>query len=289
MRVTVVDSFSEDGSVELLRDLIVKKSWGGWVSLVTLDQNEGFAGGNNRGIAHAAQWTRPPRYTLLLNPDTKVRQGAVSCLSRFLDEHPDAGIVGSRLEWESGEGQHAGRRFPGILSEFEGSLRFGPISRLLSNYAVAPPDPEKATPVDWVVGAAMMIRQEVLEQVGLLDEEYFLYFEEVDFCFQARRAGWQTWYIPGSRVIHYVGASSGVTSTEKHGRCPSYWFESRRRYFLKNYGRATLWAANLAALVGLSLHSARGWFRRTPGNDHEGFLADFVRFNFFHSRAVSNQ
>jgi len=113
------------------------------------------------------------------------------------------------------------------------------ITRLLADRSVHLPIPDQATEVDWVAGASILVRREVFDAIGLIDEGYFLYFEEVDFLLRAKRAGFRTFYVPTSRVIHHMGASTGVTDEKQPPRrLPSYWFDSRRRYFLKNHGMA---------------------------------------------------
>lgn len=284
--VTLVDSFSQDDSVRQLEDEIQAQSWQSWVSMMRLPSNRGFAAANNQAIKAAKKWQSPPEYTLLLNPDTKVRSGAIGSLLRVLKQQPQVGIVGSRLEWENGKGQRAARRFPSIASELESTLQLGIATRLLRGSVVAPEEPAGTAETDWVVGASMMIRNSIFDDIGYLDEDYFLYFEEVDFCFRAWKAGWRIWFVPESRVIHYVGSSTGVTSSESRARCPAYWFESRRRYFLKNQGRLTLIAANIASLMGLSWSSFRDKVSNTSRIKHERFLYDFIRYNFLSFRRV---
>jgi GT2 family glycosyltransferase len=143
--------------------------------------------------------------------------------------------------------------------------------------------PEK---VDWVSGASFIVRREVFEWVGLMDERYFLYFEEVDFCFAAQRAGWECWYIPGSRVMHIAGAATGVTvRTDKPRRVPAYWFESRRRFYTKNYGTVHAAAADLAYIVGHATWRVRRRLQNKPDTDPESFLQDFVKHSSLSPKA----
>jgi N-acetylglucosaminyl-diphospho-decaprenol L-rhamnosyltransferase len=127
----------------------------------------------------------------------------------------------------------------------------------------------------------MIVRREVFEAIGLLDEGYFLYFEEVDFCLRARRAGWPCWYEPSSRVVHLVGQSTGVTNAATARlRRPGYWFRARRRYFLKNHGPLATLAADLAWASSYAAYLARAAIQRKPVLDPEKLLRDFVRHNF---------
>src|SRR5204863_2390861 len=118
-------------------------------------------------------------------------------------------------------------------------------------WVVAPPVRTETFPTDWVAGASMIVRKAVFDAIGLMDDEYFMYFEEVDFCLRARRAGWPCWYVPASRVVHLVGQTSGVTDTRQvTKRRPKYWFDSRRRYFLVNHGAVKTALADLVWTAG---------------------------------------
>jgi N-acetylglucosaminyl-diphospho-decaprenol L-rhamnosyltransferase len=280
-RAIVTDNASDDDSVQRIGAAIRAHGWEGWTSLRPLEQNGGFASGNNAAIRPALQESDPPRYVLLLNPDTIVRPGALEVLVDFMDTHPDVGLAGSRLEEPDGTPQRSAFRFPSILGELEGGLRLGPVSRLLADWVTAPPVPEGQCPVDWVAGASLIIRREVFASIGLLDERYFMYFEEVDFCLRARRAGWPCWYVPESRVVHLVGQSSGVTDRRAiRRRLPAYWFHSRRHYFLANHGRAKTFLANLAWTGAFATYRVRQILQRKPDRDPERMLRDFIRHNF---------
>jgi GT2 family glycosyltransferase len=227
----------------------------------------------------------PPEYVLLLNPDTVVRPEALKHLLEFLDTHPTAGIAGSRLEDPDGTPQRSAFRFHTVLSELEHGLRLGFVSRLLSRHIVAPPVPTGNAQADWVAGASMMIRKSVFDKIGLMDEAYFMYFEEVDFCLRARRAGFTCWYVPASRVVHLVGQASGVTDSQRSARRrPRYWFASRRRYFRKNLGFVKTLLADLCWAGGFALFRIRQAIQRKPGNDPKFLLWDFVRYNLFPTR-----
>jgi hypothetical protein len=246
-----------------------------------LDRNGGFAYGNNAGIRPALQSSDPPDYVLLLNPDTLIRPGALQALVEFLDSHPSVGIAGSRLEHPNETPQRSAFRFHSIWSELESGLRLGFVSKLLRRKIVAPPVPQQTCPTDWVAGASMMIRRAVFDQIGLMDEAYFMYFEEVDFCLRAKRAGWPCWYVPLSRVVHLVGQSSGVTDIKQaRKRRPAYWFQSRKRFFVANFGPARAFLANIAWAFGYATYRVRRAIQRKPDTDPSHLLRDFVRNNF---------
>ncbi len=281
VRVVVTDNLSGDDSVTRLHEAVAAHGWGGWCEVRPLPKNGGFAYGNNEGIRDSLRLPEL-RYVLLLNPDTIVRPGAVSELLAFMDEHPEVGIAGSRLEDPDGTPQRSAFRFASAWSELEEGLRLGVASRLLARHVVAPPVSDVPCPTDWVAGASMMIRREVFDAVGLLDEGYFMYYEEVDFCLRAKRAGWPCWYVPASRVVHLVGQASGVTDTRKpRKRRPAYWFESRRRFFVKNRGRLYAMLADAAWIAGFSVWRLRRQVQRKPDTDPPRLLGDSIRHSVF--------
>lgn len=287
-RVVVVENAS--GEAETLARAIGDRGWRGWVDLIEAERNGGFAYGNNRAIVPAMDAEEVPRYVLLLNPDTSIHPGAVSELLMFMDEHPKAGIAGSRLENPDGSARRSAFRFPSLASELESGIALGPVSKLLSPWIVAPPVPEGSEPTrtDWLAGASMIVRREVFADIGPMDETYFMYFEEVDFCRKAARAGWGRWYVPRSRVVHLVGQSSGVTDPSKRkNRRPRYWFASRRHYFKTHLGAPGVVAADLLWASGYAVKRLRDGLTGRPNEDPEHFLGDFLRYNFSFRRGQS--
>lgn len=281
-RVVVTDNASGDDSVEQISAAIEAQGWGKWVEFMPLERNGGFAYGNNAAIRPALKDPNPPQYILLLNPDTIVRPAALQALVDFMDKHPNVGIAGSRLEEPDGTPQHSAFRFHSVLSELDHGLRLGVVSKLLSKWDVAPPISEETCQTDWVAGASMIVRREVFETAGLMDEEYFMYYEEMDFCLQAKKSGWDCWYVPQSRVVHLVGQSSGVTDTKRPAkRRPQYWFDSRRRYFLKNYSWLYTALADAFWASGFALWSLRRKVQGKPDSDPPQILSDFLRNSVF--------
>lgn len=281
-QVVIVENGSGDDSAVRIGQAIAANGWGPWARLLPLSGNVGFAGGNNAALRQLLASPQPPEYFLLLNPDTVVRPGAIQPLVQFLEAHPDVGIVGSRLENLDGTPQRSAFRFFSVASELEGGLQLGLVSRLLERKLIARPVSDEAHETDWIAGASMLVRRQVFEKIGLLDEEFFLYFEEVDFCLRAHKAGWACWYLPSSRVVHLVGQSSGVTSKDRAARrVPRYWFESRKRYFRKHHGWLYSLVADLAWAGGFALWRMRRMLQRKPDRDPPHLLWDFCRFNFF--------
>lgn len=280
----VVDNHSEDGSVEKLQQAILEKDWQSWITVIPSDHNGGYAYGNNLAIQTAQKLEPPPAYFWLLNPDTRVYPGSTQALINFMEAHPEVGICGSELEEADGSLFAKAFRFPNILSELDSGLRLGIFSKLLSRWTITQDMTDTAVNVDWLPGASMMIRRQVFEEVGLMDAGYFLYFEETDFCLQAKRANWSCWYVPTSKVMHIAGQSTGVTV--RHGppkRLPDYWFESRRRYFLKNHGLFYTALADTCWAVGYVIWRLRCLVQRKPDPafDPPHLLGDFIRHSVF--------
>ena len=246
-QVVIVDNASGDGSVEKILAAIQKEDWFSWVRVVPMSHNGGFAFGNNVGFSQALSSENHVDYLLLLNPDSAVRPGAIEKLITFMNEHPDVGIAGSRLENLNGGIECSAHSFHSPISELVEGARLNLITRYLSAHEVTPPLRDEAHRCDWVSGSSMIIRRKVIEDIGVMDEGFFLYFEEVDFFQRSAKAGWQTWYVPESVVMHIEGASTGIKSTERR---PAYWYNSRRRYFLKHYGVNGLITADLLLSIG---------------------------------------
>lgn len=275
--VVVVDGASGDDSVAQLTRAIADEHWQQWVTFRPLEKNGGFAYGNNAAIREALAADDAPEYVLLLNPDTIVRPAALRSLVDWLDQHPKVGLLGSRLEDPDGTPQSSAFRFPSLLGELEDALRWGVATRVLSRWRVATPPSDEACRADWVAGASMLVRREVFEQIGLLDENYFMYYEEVDFCRRAANAGWACWYEPASRVVHLVGQASGVTDTKQRRRRPAYWFNSRRRYFLQHHGKLYTLATDATWALAYALWRCRRLVQRKEDRDPPRLLLDFVR------------
>jgi hypothetical protein len=284
MRVIVVDNASGDGSAEAIAKALSQRGWSAWVEFIPSPVNGGFAAGNNialRRLLHEDGCAKPD-LILLLNPDTAVRPGAIAALADFLEIQPAAGLAASRLEDPDGTPQASHFRFPSLLIEFDRHLRAGPVTKLLNRWVAAPPIVDEPMRVDWAAGAALMIRRRVFDDVGLLDERYFMYCEETDFCLQAARRGWECWYVPSSRIIHLVGRSSGVTARGiVPKRRPRYWFDSRRRYNIKNHGLLYAMLADLLAIGGFTVWRLKRALTRAPDADPPHFLLDMVRNSVF--------
>jgi GT2 family glycosyltransferase len=168
------------------------------------------------------------------------------------------------------------------MGELIETLRLGVLAKLFPRARLPLwPQPEPFQG-DWLSGCSLLIRREVFEDIGLMDEDYFLYFEESDFCLQAQRKGWELWYTPGGRIYHEAGSSTGIwAQDEKAPRRPAYWFESRRRYFLKNFNPAYAAAADVMHMLGFSLWRLRRMIQHKPDLDPPYYLKDFFRNSVF--------
>lgn len=278
-KVLVVENDSGDGSLETLQAGVAAEGWGSMVTVLAAPKNGGFGYGCNLAIRHAQSWEEPPRFVYLLNPDAFPEKNTIRALVEFLETHPSAGIAGSAfLEGEPTELLEAALRFPSIGGEFVDPLRLGPVHRLFPTWSVRAKSVGGPQLVDWVLGASMMVRQEVFEEIGLFDEDFFLMYEEIDLCRRAAEAGWPSWLVPESRLPHIGGLSTGTRRTEWPR--PEYWFESRRRYFLKTGGRLYLGAANVAWLLGQVGYHVHQKLRRRPINDPPRLIRDFIRYNY---------
>lgn len=240
-RVVVVDNASSDGSVDMVRREFPD------VELIASAANLGFTGGNNLGLARAEQLF--PRggdnYLLLLNPDAEVTAGALDALLAFAGANPDAGVVGPQLRYADGTIQSSRRRFPTLATALFESTWLQPLApaRLLDRYTLRD-QPDHATgDADWLVGAALLVRQSVYAAVGGLDDRtFFMYSEELDWCRRIRSQPipgqpgrtWRVVYHPAAVVIHHEGQSSGQVSARRM----ILFNTSKVRYFAKHHSRA---------------------------------------------------
>jgi N-acetylglucosaminyl-diphospho-decaprenol L-rhamnosyltransferase len=222
--VIVVDCASSDGSAEMVRSEFP------WVRLIASDENLGYARGNNLGLAEATG-----HYLLILNPDTQIVDDALATMTRYLDAHPAVGALGPQLRFPDGTLQSSRRRFPSLSTAFcESTLlhQWFPNNRAARHYHLVDHPADVTQQVDWLVGAALMIRREAWQQVGPLDEGFFMYFEELDWCRRCRAAGWEIHYLPAAQITHHEGKSSEQVMAARTIRFQS----SKIRYYRKYYG-----------------------------------------------------
>jgi N-acetylglucosaminyl-diphospho-decaprenol L-rhamnosyltransferase len=239
VQIIVVDSGSADGTAEMVAEEFPA------VHLIARPDNVGFPKGNNLGLAVANG-----RFLLLLNPDTVVLEGALPTAVAYLEQHPAVGMVGCQLLNGDGSVQSSRRRFPTwATAVFESTWLqpYAPANLLRHYYAADLPDDETAE-VDWVMGAFLLTRPEVVAQVGGMDEGYFMYSEELDWCKRIKLAGWGVMYLPTAQVIHYQGKSSEQASTLRH----IHFNRAKLRYFGKYHGRMAMHSLRLILLLNFA-------------------------------------
>jgi GT2 family glycosyltransferase len=225
--VLVVDSASSDDTVAMVRREFPH------VRLYASDTNLGYAGGNNLGIRESRG-----RHLLLLNPDTEVLGDALGTMVDYMDRHSSIGVIGPQLLWPDGQVQSSRRRFPSLATALVDSTflqKWFPTHPVLQRYYVLDCPDDAVSQVDWLTGACIMVRRRVVEQVGLLDEAFFMYSEELDWQRRIRERGWQVLYLPTARVVHREGKSSSQVAALTHIR----FGRSKVRYFCKHHGRVT--------------------------------------------------
>lgn len=274
--VTIVDNDSGDGSFEKLVAAVAEKGWDRGetpVRVIQSGHNGGFGAGNNVGIRAGLPDGARPDYVYILNSDAFPDAGAIRALYDHLNAHPITGFAGSFIHGDDGAPHRTAFRFPSILGEFEASIRFGPVSRLLAKHIVAQPIPDATTRVDWLAGASLMMRQDVLDAIGLFDETFFLYFEETELCHRATAAGYPIDYIRESSVTHIGSVSTGMKTW---ARMPTYWFDSRLYYFTKTHGRTYAALATASLIAGSALWRLRLLVQRKDRGDPPNFLRDLT-------------
>jgi GT2 family glycosyltransferase/serine acetyltransferase len=267
MVAVVVDNASGDGSADRIEAHVARSGYGGWARVVRSPVNGGFAAGNNLGIRSVFAESY-----VLLNSDTIVRPGAIAGLLQGLAENPTAGIIGPGLEGRDGTLEKSCFRFPHPVSELVRAAGTGLVTRMLRRYDVPMELSEVPVEVDWLAFACVAIRRVVLDQVGLLDEGFFMYYEDIDYCQKVRAAGWKILYWPKPRIVHLMGGSSNITSSDpSRRRPPRYLYEARARYFSKYHGGAGLLAANALWFAGRAISRTRELVEGRPplARDHE--------------------
>ncbi len=261
----VVDNASSDESAVMVRRGFPE------VSLVEHRRNAGFAAANNLGIARAGG-----RYILLLNPDTELRSGSLAALVDFMEVTPRAGAAGARLVNADGSAQISAYPMPTLGRELWRLMHLDAI-RNVAVYPLERWDQRRAHPVEVAQGACLMIRMAALEEVGTLDENYFMYTEEVDLCYRLKRAGWGVFWVPGARVLHHGGQSTRQVSAEMFLRL----YESKIRFFRKHHGESGALAYKavliLASVPRVLLAPLQGLVRRREGGTSSNTRPNYLR------------
>lgn len=256
--VIVVDNASRDGSAEMVRE---KHPWVN--ELIINEQNNGYADANNRGLRSFGFASGQkgdgtlPRYALLLNPDTVLPPGALAAMLAYMDAHPGVGVAGPKLVRQDGSLDRACRRgFPNPAVAFYhmvGLDRLFPHSKRFGRYNLSYLDEDLLAEVDAVVGAFMLMRGEALDQVGLLDESFFMYGEDLDLCYRIKKTGWSVVYNPEVTVLHIKGAASRKNSQ----RATLAFYEAMQIFHDKHYRDDTPWIVNWFIALAIRLFKAK--------------------------------
>ena len=258
--VFVVDNASGDGSADMVSSEFP------CVRLVRNTANLGFAKASNQGIAASRG-----RYVLLLNPDSEVQPGALSSLVRFGDERPEYGILGAKILNPDGSLQYSCRRFPTLAAGlFRNTIlgKYFPRNTYLMDYLMANWDHTQVREVDWVSGCALTVRREVLDDIGVLDERFYMYVEDVDFAYRAKQKGYRVAYFPGATIVH----ARAKSSDKNPNRMIIEFHRSMYRFYKKHYARST--SVFLRPLVPLGLIARATFFiGRNDYWHYKGLLA----------------
>jgi GT2 family glycosyltransferase len=257
--ILVVDNASQDGTVD-------RAAADSGVRLIANRENVGFARANNQGFRELRG-----RHVLLLNPDAQVHEGAIDRMVAFLDGHPDVGVVGGRVNSPDGTMQRASRR--SVPTPMVSLFRLAGLSRLFPHHPAAraynleDADPGQTMDVGAVMGAFLMVRREALEKTGGMDERYFLYGEDIDFCMAVRAAGWRVVYYPEAVVTHRKGASS----RQSRLRANREFHRSMLLFHEKHFAATTPWWANWLIRSAIAIRgTALDWALRLGLVQHVG-------------------
>lgn len=246
VEIVVVDNASSDGTRQMLN-----QRFSGITTLFN-DDNVGFAAANNQGIkaVHGD-------YILLLNPDTEILEDKIAELIRFMEAHPKAAVVGCRLLFPDGTFQSSAGKFPTVREAFFDAIF------LRSLFTAESSSAKEQQQVDWVMGAFFLVRQEAFTTLGLLDEQFFTYSEEMDFCYRARQQGLEVWYVPAMEVIHHW---QGVSAFNR--RSTSWVFGSRLMFLEKHYHGIQKGVIRFLMYIGMTVrvpaYFIAGLFRINP-------------------------
>ncbi|MEM7524165.1 MAG: glycosyltransferase family 2 protein [Pseudomonadota bacterium] len=281
VHVVVVDNASGDGSVEEIADWIAAlkaeaPAEAARVELVRSPTNTGFSGGHNIGVA-----AHPAEAYLVLNSDAVLRPGALASLLAAARAHPGAGLIAPRLEDEDGAPQVNCFRAHSWASELIAAAHTGFVTRALRRRDMPLPIDPSPDDIEWVSFACVLLRDDMVRAIGAMDEGFFLYCEDTEYCVRARRAGWSVRFTPEARVVHFRGGSAPVKALVKaRKRPPAYLYASRTRIHRIANGRLGPLLANLAWLAGRAVALARRLVGRAPPQTvaHE---ARDIWINFF--------
>jgi GT2 family glycosyltransferase len=238
-KVWVIDNNSKDRSREMVREKFKQ------VVLIENDENLGYAGANNIALRLAQG-----KYILILNPDTVIQPGSLDIMIGFMDKHSEVGVLGPKILNSDGTLQRCCRSFPALGQMFFEDTLLNRIinkNRLVGKYRMSGWDYNDIREVDQPMGSALMLRKKALKQVGLMDERFFMYYEDVDLCYRIKKEGWKIYLNPQAQVIHYGGQSHRWAVNEMFLEQ----YRSRYKFFKKHYGRLSASLLKFITFIGL--------------------------------------
>jgi GT2 family glycosyltransferase len=252
--IIVIDNASTDGSQEMIRRDFPK------VKLIANTENAGFATANNQGMKISQG-----RCILLLNSDAFVKDETIDQMIAFMDEHPEAGMSSCQLLYEDGRLQPSCYSFPSLSTEFYTALQLDKLfakNREFGKYLMTYWDFSDVREVDAIMGAFMLVRKTAIDQVGMMDENFFMYSEETDWCFRFKKHGWKTLYTPHVQTVHLWGGSSKRMKVEMFLQL----YRSKVQFFRKHYGALSAFFLKLILGFGCLLRIGPGllYYRRSP-------------------------
>jgi len=286
--IYIVDNASPNDEYAELMKFVDSRGLASRISVIDAGANLGFAGGNNLAFERAR--ARGAEFVFFLNPDAYPLPGAVETLLDCLKARPDAAVAGPRLLAPGGEALTSFYSFPTLSREFAFESEIGVFISLTgcaSLYATADSDPIET---DWVSGAAFLLRVEAAAE-KLMDDAFFLYFEETDMMRALKRRGWRIWHVPRGKTVHVGGVSTGVQHDTKNARrLPPYWFQSWRHYYQKNYGPLYRFGAGVAKTLGVIAYNVKCALKGQKSAKPRRYLTDvFANCVHMGSRATSDE
>ncbi|MEL6790208.1 MAG: glycosyltransferase family 2 protein [Pseudomonadota bacterium] len=275
--IIIVDNQSKNGDAARLNSFVQSTEFPVPVRVISHDCNAGWGGGNNVGLRSVIAGNLDTDYILFLNPDARLKPGAIEALHQALAQDSKAGFAGCHIEGEDGTHQSAAFRFYSALGEFESTVKTGPFTRLLAHRTIPLGPLPETTKVDWVSGAAFLARMAVLRSSGLFDEGYFLYFDETDLMKTAQAKGWHALHVPGAKAVHEEGFSTGTKGgVNAVASLSPHYLRSRNFYLEKHHGKAKRTLHDIAWIVGTALFWARQIISGKNSDGPRQHLRDFL-------------
>jgi GT2 family glycosyltransferase len=280
-RLIIIDNKSTDLGCATIKKYIQDHSLEKNITLHAATDNHGFGKGCNKGAQLAKNYKA--EYLWFLNPDTQINQDSGAQLLSLLEQDEYIDFVGSVLSDEENKFRAGAFRFPSIANVFVSTMRLKLLDNLFPQFTTAAPIETTPYPVDWLTGASFMTSTKHFEKLNGFDPSYFLYFEEVDLFYRAKKMGLSAWCCPQSHVFHMSGASTGVSNKTQNKRRPHYWFESRQHFYLKNYGCIYSTLTDLCLLASVSFWKLRAKLQGKTDDTPAYLVKDILKHSYIAS------